>query len=199
MKDLFHHAKKIRIEIKIRLIERMLLTAANFVTISYPMLFSGFKISILKTMGMKISRPCFIDEGFNCISPGNITIDKNCSFGHNNVFWAFNKIRIGPYVQSAIGVTLVAGGHNTQDYGPLTENQEIVLEGETWIGANVTILGGVTVGRGTIIAAGAVVTQDIPPYSIAGGVPAKVIKSRNTTHFAEEIITGLQTHFKVRW
>lgn len=49
-----------------------------------------------------------------------------------------------------------------------------------WCGANVTILKGVTIGRGAIIAAGAVVTRDIPAYSIAAGVPAKVIKRKFT-------------------
>ena len=53
-----------------------------------------------------------------------------------------------------------------------------ILWNDVWIGTNVTIVAGVTVGKGSVIAAGAVVTKDIPEYSIAGGVPAKVIKSR---------------------
>ena len=179
MNRILIHSKTIWIEIRIRLLERMMLAIANFFTISYPLAFSGLKISILRAMGMRISSPCFFDRGFDCISPKNITINKFCSFGHYNKFWAFNKVDIGPYVQSAIGLTIIAGGHNTDDFSPLSENQDIVVEGETWIGANVTILGGVRIGKGSIIAAGAVVTQDIPPYSIAGGVPAKVIKKRN--------------------
>ena len=61
-----------------------------------------------------------------------------------------------------------------------TYDQDVVIEEDVWCGANVTILKGVTIGRGSIIAAGAVVTKDVPPYSIAGGVPAKVIKTRWT-------------------
>lgn len=64
-------------------------------------------------------------------------------------------------------------------------DQDVIIEEDVWCGANVTILKGVTVGRGSIIAAGAVVTKSIPPYSIAGGVPAKVIKQRMTN---EEIV-----------
>lgn len=56
--------------------------------------------------------------------------------------------------------------------------QVVTIEKNVWCGANVTILKGVTIGRGSIIAAGAVVTKDIPPYCIAGGVPAKPIKTR---------------------
>lgn len=59
-------------------------------------------------------------------------------------------------------------------------DQDVIIEEDVWCGANVTILKGVTIGRGCIIAAGAVVTHSIPPYSIAGGVPAKVIKKRWT-------------------
>ncbi len=61
----------------------------------------------------------------------------------------------------------------------LPENdQDIILEGDNWIGANAIILKGVTIGYGSIVAAGAVVTKSVPPYSIVGGVPAKVIKPR---------------------
>ena len=67
----------------------------------------------------------------------------------------------------------------------LPENDApVVIEDDVWCGANVTILKGVTIGRGSVIAAGSVVTRSIPPYSIAGGVPARVIKKR----FSEEQI-----------
>ena len=54
----------------------------------------------------------------------------------------------------------------------------IKIENDVWIGSNVTITAGVTVGEGAIIAAGAVVTKSVEPFSIVGGVPAKLIKSR---------------------
>ena len=165
-------------EIRLRSYEKVMIRIANFMTISHTLQMSRIKIQILKLIGMKIANPCFIDDGFSCLNPRNISIDRCCSFGHDNKFWAFSRIRIGPYVQSALGLTLVAGGHNAADYSPLVVNQEIVIEGENWIGANVTIIGGVRIGRGSIIAAGAVVTKDIPPYSIAAGVPAKVVKAR---------------------
>lgn len=55
-------------------------------------------------------------------------------------------------------------------------DKDVVVEEDVWLGVNVTLLSGVTVGRGAIVAAGAVVTKDVPPYSIAGGVPARFIK-----------------------
>jgi acetyltransferase-like isoleucine patch superfamily enzyme len=136
------------------------------------------KISSYRSMGMRISSPCFIDAGFRFYYPKNITIGSNCSFGHYNRIWAFNNVVIGNNVQTALGLTIVSGSHNSGNYAPISQNQDTVLEGENWIGANVTILGGVRIGIGSIIAAGAVVTDDVPPYCIAGGVPAKVIKKR---------------------
>jgi acetyltransferase-like isoleucine patch superfamily enzyme len=139
--------------------------------------FNKLRIKIFKTIGIKIKGACFIDYGFRFINPSNIAIGSNCSFGHFNKIWAFDQVHIGDYVQTALGLTIVSGSHATDTYEPLL-NQKVIIEGENWIGANVTIVGGVTIGRGAIIAAGAVVVKDIPPYTIAGGVPAKVIKQR---------------------
>lgn len=56
----------------------------------------------------------------------------------------------------------------------------VTIEDDVWTGANITILKGVTIGRGSVVAAGSVVTKSCPPYSIIGGVPAKIIKYRFT-------------------
>ena len=63
-----------------------------------------------------------------------------------------------------------------EDNKPAGYDHDVIIEKDVWIGSNVTILEGVRVGRGATIAAGAVVNKDVPPYSIVGGVPAKVIK-----------------------
>ena len=86
-------------------------------------------------------------------------------------------------------VTIMTGNHRTDVVGKymteikesdkLPENeQDVCFLGDNWVGANSTILKGVTVGEGSIIAAGAVVTNDVPLYSIVGGVPARVIAMR---------------------
>ena len=62
--------------------------------------------------------------------------------------------------------------------GVNVHDQPVVIEDDVWVGANVTILKGVTIGHGSVVAAGAVVTKSCPPYSIIGGVPAKVLRKR---------------------
>lgn len=87
---------------------------------------------------------------------------------------------------TAQGLKVSTGAHQRvvgRFYRSLTEaekpkglDKDVVVESDVWVGMNVTLLAGVTIGRGCTIAAGAVVNKDIPPYCIAGGVPAKVIK-----------------------
>lgn len=90
---------------------------------------------------------------------------------------------IGNYVRIAAHTVIVATQHIFERIDiPIchqgVEGKGITIEDDVWIGANCTVLGGVTIGKGTIVAAGAVVTKDVEPYSIVAGVPAKVIGSR---------------------
>ena len=122
----------------------------------------------------------------------NIYLGNNVSIGYNADFVATrSKIVIKDHVIFGPHVSIRGGDHRTNligkyidqvsDLEKLPENdQDIIFEGDNWIGMNVTILKGVTIGKGSIIAAGAVVTKSIPPYTISGGIPAKVIKYRFT-------------------
>jgi acetyltransferase-like isoleucine patch superfamily enzyme len=62
----------------------------------------------------------------------------------------------------------------------LTSKGDIVIEDDVWLGLHVCVMDGVTIGRGAVVGAGAVVTQEIPPYAVVGGVPARVIRFRET-------------------
>jgi acetyltransferase-like isoleucine patch superfamily enzyme len=88
--------------------------------------------------------------------------------------------------------TLRQCGMTFSDADYVTEMKSVTLGNDVWVGANALILGGVTVGHGAVIAAGAVVTKDVPDYAVVGGVPAKVIKYR----FTEEEIALL---LKLQW
>ena len=120
----------------------------------------------------------------------NVHMGNDVRMGAGAVLMCTNApIYIGDHVLFGPNVTMITGDHRIDLVGEyisdvgedkkLPENDlPITLKGDNWIGANVTILKGVTIGEGSVIAAGAVVTKDIPPYVIAGGVPAKVIKPR---------------------
>lgn len=100
-------------------------------------------------------------------------------------------ITIGDDVMMGPRVTIHSRNHRTDDVTrPMNtqgfeEDEPVVIGDDVWIGSNVTILPGVHVGSGSILAAGAVVTKDVPPYSVAGGVPAKVLRSRLDGQAAE--------------
>ena len=93
-------------------------------------------------------------------------------------------VNIGNYVMMGPEVFITTANHRYDRidipmmYQGSTEEKPVIIEDDVWIGRRAIILGGVTVGKGSIIGAGAVVTKSIPPYSIVGGVPAKIIKSR---------------------
>ena len=108
----------------------------------------------------------------------NITVGKNVFFNSGCRFQDQGGIRIGDGVLVGHNAVLATLNHDVdpRKRGNITP-APIVIGNDVWIGANVTIVPGVTIGDGAIIAAGAVVTRDVPPNTIAGGVPAKVIRT----------------------
>ena len=123
----------------------------------------------------------------------NIEIGDDVQINHGANFETWiAKLHIGNKVLFGPNVTIRGGIHPYYKVGhfiydvPESEkrpedDQDVWIEDDVWIGCNVTILKGVTIGRGAVIAAGAVVTKPIPPYTIAGGTPAKKIKNRFTS------------------
>lgn len=119
----------------------------------------------------------------------NIFISDNVRIARYAVIYATDaKVYIGSKVGIAPYLKIISGNHRTDvtghymfdgDYEKRPEDdKDVCIEGDNWIGINVTILSGVTVGRGCVIASGAVLNKSCPPYSIVGGLPAKVLKWR---------------------
>ena len=120
----------------------------------------------------------------------NIYVGNDVSFGeHTQIMTTRAKVIIGDNVMFGPNVTIITGNHRTDIVGRTMisitdsekrneDDEDIVFEGDNWIGANVTILKGVTIGMGSIVAAGSVVVKNVPENTIIGGVPGKVIKKR---------------------
>lgn len=141
----------------------------------------------------KLLKKCGNDVKFGRnveITWNNCSIGNDVYIGDNAIFLCANaQLTIGDHVMFGPNCSIVTGDHRIDIIGKYMSKVTIVekkpendmpvtIEGDNWIGINSVILKGVTVGKGAVIAAGAVVINDVPPYSIVGGVPAKVISER---------------------
>jgi maltose O-acetyltransferase len=130
----------------------------------------------------------FLFDPRGCYSFSNIYVGDDVSLGWKPVLLAAqSEIHIGSKVMFGPEVVVVGGGHNTSvagrfmiDVHEKTGNEDlgVIIEDDVWVGARAVILRGVTVGRGSIVAAGAVVTKSVPPYAIVTGNPARVLRFR---------------------
>ena len=120
-------------------------------------------------------------ESFACMNNavGDVIIGDHTRIGlHNTII---GPVDIGNHVNLAQGITVTALNHNFSDTNKRIDEQgvstnPVTIEDNVWVGANAVILPGVTIGEHCVVAAGAVVTKDVPPHSLVAGVPAKVIK-----------------------
>ncbi len=144
------------------------------------------RVQILGIRNLSIGTGTLIESlcTFNCLD-APLTIGNNCFLNKNvritsgpkGVFSMGDHVTIGP------NVVIETATHNYDRTDiPIAEQgltfKPITIEDDVWIGANAVITQGVTLGRGCIVGAGAVVTKDVEPYFVVGGVPAKKIKSR---------------------
>jgi len=142
-----------------------------------------------------VSEGCSIAYPFNILGAKNIYLGRDVSIGSAATLFSKNaKIYFGDKSFSGPNLTIITGDHayyvgkymadcrkdwmKSEGIDISCYDKDVIIERDVWIGANVTILKGVAIGEGSIIAAGSVVTKNIPPYSIAGGVPAKVIRKK---------------------
>ncbi|HNS51964.1 MAG TPA: acyltransferase [Anaerolineae bacterium] len=117
-------------------------------------------------------------------SPTHVSVGDNCYIGTGAQLYPWSApITIGSNVLIAAGARLITRKHGfaTMSHPMALQgytNAPIVIEDDVWVGFGAVILPGVTVGRGSIVGSNAVVTRDVEPYSIVGGVPARLIRRR---------------------
>ena len=151
----------------------------------------GAEINCLASNGMQLGDRVSIGK-YAIIRPSNIyggpigaglVMGNNSNIGPYNYIGCSGKINIGNNVMLAPRVSIYAENHvfdnpNITIKAQGVTKSAVVIEDDCWIAANVVILAGVTIGKGSVIAAGSVVNEDVPAFSVVAGVPARVIKSR---------------------
>ncbi|MGX7873926.1 sugar O-acetyltransferase [Mesorhizobium sp. ORM6] len=125
-----------------------------------------------------------VDDSFLLIPPfyatggADIRVGRNVFVNQNCTFYDLGGLDIADDVMIGPNVSLITSGHPLEPARrrAFTTAKPIVIERNVWIAAGATVIGGVTVGENSVIAAGAVVTRDVPPNMLVGGNPAKVIR-----------------------
>lgn len=164
---------------------------ASFRRVGYNYELSQIKAKIKGGENLTLSYPVIVSGAHNIECEGHVYIGPN-----STIYTTDAKLYIGKHFVAGPGLTIMTGDHMytpgryIDSISPLEKkshlDRDVIIEQDVWCGANVTILKGVIVGESAIIAAGAVVTKDVPPYSIVGGIPARVIRKKFTE--AEENI-----------
>lgn len=140
----------------------------RFVTCCFGRLCGDCKIS----RSASLARNCRIDY------PWRISIGDRSSVGAGAWAYALNEIVIGKYVCVGEDVRLLTGSHDITASSFDLVTKPITVEDNVWVATGATILPGVRIGEGAVVAAGAVVTKDVEPWTVVGGNPAKFIKKR---------------------
>lgn len=156
--------------------------------------FCHFPQNFLGNNHISLGKNCFF--GKNCIVSAwekhkdqhftpTIQIGNDCDFGEYNHITAINKIIIGNSLLTGRWVTITDNSHGNTDIDnlklkpidrPIVSKGPVKIGNNVWIGDKATILPNVTIGDGAVIAANAVVTKDVPAYSVAAGNPARIVK-----------------------
>lgn len=158
---------------------RLINKSLSTVLYSIGRLRSFFWSLLLKRIGKRVD----IMSGVIIMSPQNVEIGHDVLLNTDSKIGGQNGVKIGNYVQLSYNVNLVSENHAYQNHLVPIKKQgyfggPIIIEDDVWIGANVVIMPNITIGKGAIVGANAIVTKDVKPYSIVGGVPAKFIKYR---------------------
>lgn len=107
-----------------------------------------------------------------------VIIGKDTVINHGCLLYTTGGLVIGEHVSISSGAWLVTGSHDMNDPQFPDLYKPIVVKDYAWIGMRAIILAGVTIGEGSVVMAGAIVSRDVPPYTVVGGVPARVISER---------------------
>lgn len=137
----------------------------------------------LKTLGMRICGDIMIYDGFHIRNPRGIIIESGVSIGPNVLLDGRRGLSLGKGTVIAYGAVIWTLHHDYNDDNFCGKGATVEIGDHAWICSRAIILPGVKIGKAAIIASGAIVTKDVPPYSIVGGIPAKIIGHRDQKNY----------------
>ena len=151
----------------------------------------GCSIMGLSKRGIVFGERCTVGRGAMIAPTGvfggepgeGFSLGDNSNVGHYAVIGCSGYIEVGARVLMGPHVCLLAENHNFDDLARPIKDQGvsrrgIVVEDDVWLGAGAIVLAGVTIGHDSVVAAGSVVTRDVPPFAVVGGAPARVLRAR---------------------
>jgi acetyltransferase-like isoleucine patch superfamily enzyme len=132
-----------------------------------------------KLIGKKVDDSFFLIPPFYTTGGPEISVGRNVFINQNCTFYDLGGLEIADDVMIGPNVSIITSGHPIEpsQRRDFVIGKPIVIERNVWIAAGVTIIGGVTIGENSVVAAGSVVTKDVPPNTLVGGNPARVIRS----------------------
>ena len=146
--------------------------------------FTFLKVLLLNMVGAKIGKNIFIYPGVWIIPGKNLVVGNNVDLAKDVIITTTGGVFIGDRTLIGYRTQILSANHSIPPIGepfPVSGDSfaPIHIANDVWIGANCIITAGVEIGEGAVIAAGSVVTRNVPPNAIMGGVPARLIRMRN--------------------
>lgn len=153
----------------------------NKILTSFPS--SRIRKYFLRKLGAKIEISVVVYSGFEVRYPAGLSIGSNSSIGHRALLDARRGLKIGKNVTLATEVMIWTLHHDYNDPNFSSIGGEVIICDYAWLGSRCIVLPNIVIGEGAVIAAGAVVTKNVQPYTVVGGVPAKVIANRKQQNY----------------
>ena len=135
--------------------------------------------AVYRAFGVTLARTSSIHWRARFFVPDGLSVGEHTTIGNDGFFDARDTITIGSCVNIAAEVRIYTREHDIDAPDFRETGGPVVIEDYVYVGTRATILPGVTLGYGAVVASGAVVTKDVPPYMLVGGVPAKIIRERS--------------------
>lgn len=158
-----------------------LLHLARLIFVALPETRAFFlKVALLRFAGARFGSNVRVCSSASIVGSGQLSVGDDTWIGHHALLSVTSRITIGRAVDIGPRVYIGTGSHEIDSVGLHSAGRgislDVVIEDGVWLGVNSVVLPGVTIGKKAIVAAGAVVVEDVPPRVIVGGIPARVIR-----------------------